>query len=81
MSNLANVLTHQGKLGEAELLYRKALEASREVLGARHSATLDLMNNLANLLSHQGKLDKAEPQHSEVLEVSREPRGAGGASP
>jgi hypothetical protein len=40
MAGLAHVLTDQGKLDEAEPLYREAVEAIREVLGARHQITL-----------------------------------------
>ena len=36
VGNLASLLKEQGKLAEAEPLYREALEGRREVLGPRH---------------------------------------------
>ena len=59
----------QGKLDAAEPLYREALRARRETLGATHPDTLTSMSNLASLLKAQGKLDEAEPLYREVLRV------------
>jgi hypothetical protein len=36
MNNLANLLSDQGKLSEAEPLYREALRYGRETLGETH---------------------------------------------
>ena len=47
MSNLAILLGDQGKLSEAEPLYRDALRCRRETLGDTHPKTLTSMNNLA----------------------------------
>jgi len=54
MNNYANLLSDQGRLDEAEPLYKEALEGFREMLGARHKDTLNSMNNDANLLKQQG---------------------------
>ena len=61
---LAVDLTEQGRVwsvspGMREL-FREALTARREVLGARHPSTLDSFNILAQLLEKKGELGKAE---------------------
>ena len=45
-NNLALLLQDQGKLSEAETLYREALEVKRRTLGATHPSTLTSINNL-----------------------------------
>ena len=60
MSNLAGLLQAQGKLTEAEPLYRRALKGREEVLGPKHPDTLESVNALAYLLRVQGKLTEAE---------------------
>jgi tetratricopeptide (TPR) repeat protein len=65
----------QGKLAEAEPLFREALEGGREVLGSRHPATMTSVGNLAFLLEKQGKLAEAEPLCREALEGKREVLG------
>ena len=56
--SLAIMLEDQAKYGEAELLYREALEVRRRVQGANHEWTLASMNNLGNLLRATGKLTR-----------------------
>jgi tetratricopeptide (TPR) repeat protein len=75
MNNLANLLSDQGKLSEAEPLYRDVLRCRRETLGETHPRTLSSMNNLANLLSDQGKLSEAEPLYRDALRYGRETLG------
>jgi hypothetical protein len=50
----------QGKLDEAGVLYREALEAMRATLGDRHPDTLLSINNLGRLQHDQGRLGEAE---------------------
>jgi ATP-dependent exoDNAse (exonuclease V) beta subunit len=66
---LASLLQAQGKLDEAGVLFREALEAKRATLGDRHSDTLTSINNLGTLLraqdaveSPQGLLQADEPR-------------------
>ena len=61
LSNLANNLYYQGKLSEAEPLYRESLAASRETLGNNHKRTQGSIGRLGQVLQEQGKLDEAEP--------------------
>jgi len=66
INNLGGLLKTQGKLSEAEALYREALEGSRRTLGEIHSFTLTCTNNLAILLKGQGKLNEAEPLYRDT---------------
>ena len=68
---LACELHDQGKYGEAEPLYREALELDRQTLGNRHQSTLDSINNLGALLQDKGDLTAAEPLYREALELDR----------
>ena len=70
-SNLGALLLTQGKLDEAEPLWREALEASRVKLGDRHTDTIASISNLGTLLQAQGKLNEAEPLVREALEARR----------
>jgi hypothetical protein len=76
MNNLAILLKEQGKLSEAEPLFRDVLRCERERLGDTHPDTLSSMSSLANLLSDQGKLSEAELLCREVVCGMRETLGA-----
>ena len=56
---LASLLSNQGKLSEAEPLYREALAGRKEQLGDKHPSTGDAAYNLALLLKKQGLLAEA----------------------
>ena len=75
MNKLALLLHSQGKLDEAEALFRQTLEARRRTLREEHPDTLESMNDLALLLKDQGKLDEAEPLFRETLEARRRTLG------
>ena len=72
VSNLVRLLLNQGKLAEAEPLYREAVEANRETLGDRHKETLISIGNLVRLFLEQGKLTEAAPLYREAVEANRE---------
>ena len=74
-NNLAVLLEDQGKLNEAEPLFRESLEGSRRTLGDTHPSTLTSINNLGSLLLAQGKLSEAELLLREALEVKRRTLG------
>ena len=59
-NQLGSLLRDQGKLDEAGVLYREALEARRATLGDRHPDTLGSIHNLGRLLHDQGRLGEAE---------------------
>ena len=66
-----SMLQADGKLKEAELLCRGALEARREALGDAHPETVTFISNLGVLLQHQGDVEHAEPLCREALESRR----------
>jgi eukaryotic-like serine/threonine-protein kinase len=68
ISMFARLLHAQGKLAEAEPLYRQALEARRRLLGNDHEETLESVNELAELLRDQGKPTEAQPLFQEAVE-------------
>ena len=76
LNRLALELQAQGKYGEAEPLYREALEAQRATLGSRHPHTLVSIGNFGSLLKDKGDLAAAEPLYREALEVRRETLGS-----
>lgn len=56
MSELAALLQEQGKLSEAEELYRSALDARTGALGAEHPSVGLSASNLSSVLRDQGWL-------------------------
>jgi tetratricopeptide (TPR) repeat protein len=69
MSNLALVLSDQGKYEEVEQMHREVLAVMERVSGKEHPDTLTSMNNLAAVLGNQAKYEEAEQMHREVLAV------------
>jgi Cu+-exporting ATPase len=68
----------QGKLAEAEMLTREAIEGKRVMLGEEHPETLETIANLTTILAYQGRMDAAEALAREVgiSEVRAEVRPA-----
>ncbi len=71
MNNLAILLVKQGRLGDAEPLYREALSAQRRTLGEDHPSTLSFTFNFAGILWAQGKRAEALELLRQQLEASR----------
>ena len=61
LHNLAGLYTHQGRYGEAEPLYRRALAIREKALGPDHPDVAQHLNSLAGLYHEQGVYDEAEP--------------------
>ena len=72
LMNLAAVSKSKGELGQAEPLYREALESFRAVLGPEHYRVAVCLNNLALLLTETGRYDEAEPLFREALGIRRQ---------
>ncbi len=72
---LAALLSNQGKLSEAEPLYREVLRGRRAMKGNDDRATLRSVKQLANVLEAQGKLDCCPVGH--VLGTGRVRRRCG----
>ena len=53
LHHYAVFLANQGKYGDAEPLYKRALTIREEVLGPRHPDVASSLNNLASLLKSQ----------------------------
>jgi tetratricopeptide (TPR) repeat protein len=76
LHNLGNLYLDQGKLAEAEKMYKRALQGYEEALGANHTSTLNTVNNLGLLYRNQGKLAEAEKMHERALQGKEEALGA-----
>jgi tetratricopeptide (TPR) repeat protein len=72
---LGNLYANQGKLGEAEQMYERALRGREEALGPNHTLTLNTVNNLGNLYANQGKLGEAEQMYERGLREREEALG------
>ena len=68
MSRVGLMLKHQGRLEEAEIMYRRALEGRERLLGSEHPDTLGSVNNLGALLQNLGQLKEAEIMLRRALE-------------
>jgi tetratricopeptide (TPR) repeat protein len=65
----ATYLYFQGSYGEAEAMYRQALEVQEKVLGPEHSSTLSSVHDLALVLLSQGKYKEGEIMLRQVLAI------------
>ncbi|KAJ5738113.1 hypothetical protein N7493_001268 [Penicillium malachiteum] len=68
LNSLGLLYSDQGKLQEAEEMFRRALAGREKALGPHHTSTLHTVNNLGNLYSYQGKLLEAEEMFRRALE-------------
>ena len=64
--NLGLLYADQGKLGEAEEMYQRALDGKEKVWGAERTSTLDTVNNLGALYADQCKLAEAEKMYQPI---------------
>jgi tetratricopeptide (TPR) repeat protein len=63
---MGGLLRDQGRLDEAEPLWREAMERNRRTLGDDHFNTQVSISNLGVLLMAQGKTREAEPLFEEL---------------
>jgi len=70
MNSVGLMLRDQGRLEEAEVLYRRGLAGYERVLGVDDPSTLISVNNLGMLLQNQGKLEEAETLLQRALEAT-----------
>ena len=75
LTNLGWLLQTQGRLDDAEPLYRESLEIRRKALGPEHPDVGASLNNLAVLLFNTGRLQEAEPVLCECIEIQRKALG------
>ncbi|KAF7512688.1 hypothetical protein GJ744_000255 [Endocarpon pusillum] len=75
MHNIGDLYINQARLAEAETMYSRALQDKEEVLGPKHTSTLDTVNNLGILYKAQGKLAEAETMYNRALQGHEEALG------
>ena len=77
MSGLAILYDEQGRLDEAERLYRRTLSLRRRVLGDEHPETLKAAAQAASLFMKRGRNDEAETLYAEAVAGARKalPKG------
>ena len=71
ISSLAFGYQPQGRYGEAEPLYKRALRTSEPVLGREHPDTLTNPQQFRGLYYTQGRYDEAEPLYKRALQVRK----------
>jgi tetratricopeptide (TPR) repeat protein len=69
LNNLAGLYRAQGRFGEAEPLFEKALAIDEKALPANHPDLATDYNNLAGLYQAQGRFSEAEPLFIRALEI------------
>lgn len=70
LSQAGVFLKDQGRYGEAELLFHRALGMYQRLLGERHPAVANSLNNLATVYSNQGRYSEAESLFRQALELN-----------
>jgi CHAT domain-containing protein len=68
-------LNAQGRYGEAQPLFERALGIERKTLGEDHPVTARGYNNLAKNLDAQGRYGEAQPLHQKVVAIFRKALG------
>jgi tetratricopeptide (TPR) repeat protein len=76
LNQLGRVAQAQGKYGEAEAFFERALAIREKALGANHSDVGQTLNNLANLYRAQGKYSEAEGLYKRALAIREKALGA-----
>ena len=76
LTNLANTLSHAGKLAAAAGVYREALSMSEKTFGRETTDTAHVLAGLAELERHQGRLPEAEALARESLATREKRLGA-----
>ena len=71
----AITLQAQGRVAEAEALYREALEIDRKTIGEAHPDYAIRLNNLAGVVASQEQFAEAEALYWQALEITRDALG------
>lgn len=64
-------LSYNGRYNEAEIPFKRVMEARKTKLGVDHPYTLTSIANLASTFWKQGRLDEAEKLQVQVMEMSK----------
>ena len=76
LNRLAALYDSQGRYGEAEPLYIRALQIREQQWGADHPHTAQSLNNVAGLYYSQGRYGEAEPLYRRALQIREQQLGA-----
>jgi CHAT domain-containing protein/tetratricopeptide (TPR) repeat protein len=76
LNNLALLYKMQGRLAEAEPLFKRALKMREKALRAGDPDIAQSLNNLAALYRAQGRLAEAEPLYKRALSIDEKALGA-----
>jgi nephrocystin-3 len=71
----------QGRLTEAEPLFKRALDLYAKALPPGHPDVAQSVSNLAALYQMQGRLSEAEPLYKRALELRQKALPDGAAQP
>jgi tetratricopeptide (TPR) repeat protein len=75
LANLATVYLLQARYGEAERLYKQALDITMKALGPSNAAVATLISNLADVYKNQARYDEAEAQYKRALDMAEKAGG------
>ena len=75
LNNLAAVYAGQGKYGEAEGLFQRALAIREKALGRDHPDVAQTLNNLAAVYARQGRYGEAEGLYQRALAINEKALG------
>jgi tetratricopeptide (TPR) repeat protein len=67
INNLATLYINQGRLVEAEAMFKRALAGREKTIGPTHADTLMTVGNLSVLYRDQGRLVEAEAMFKRTL--------------
>lgn len=67
LNNLAGVAAAEGRVAEAEGLYRRTLAMKEKLLGAEHPDTALTQHNLADFLAVEGRAEEARALSSAAV--------------
>src|SRR6478752_330626 len=75
LANLATVYLLQANPGEAEKLYKRALDISTKAQGGPNQNLALLMSNLADVYKAQARYEEAEAQYKRALDMAEKTAG------
>lgn len=75
LSIQAKLYQEQGKLAEAESLFKKVLEIREKKLGAEHPDTVSMIKNLTFLYLTQYRYEEAELLYKRALAIDEKVNG------
>jgi len=75
LNGLADLYRDQGKYGEAEPLYQRALHIREQQLGRDHPETAETIHDLAQLWETRGNSEEARASYERALAVRKQALG------